>query len=113
MGAGILAVFFALLGAAPAPTPAQAAVAEGMALFQQNRLAEARACFERAVCWTPRPPTPTMLGRLRERIVISQALPRNESALSAAPDAQPSMTGSGSSRRAGRTERGSRSSARR
>src|SRR6188508_2867800 len=61
----------AALGAPEAPvrpSPAQAAVAEGVALLHQNRVAEARTQFERALALDPASADAHyMLGWLREQ----------------------------------------------
>src|SRR6187455_2122506 len=87
MGAGIVAVAVALLGAAPASTPAQAAVAEGIALLQQNRPADARVRFERALALDPASADAHyMLGWLREQERdFAGASAQYEAARSAAP----------------------------
>src|SRR5438874_7339423 len=73
-------------GAAPA-TPAQAAVAEGVALLRQNRLPEARERFERAVALDPASADAHyMLGWVREQASdLAGAAAEYESALARAP----------------------------
>jgi Tfp pilus assembly protein PilF len=73
--------------AASAPTPAEAAVAEGIALLQQNRPSDARARFEHALTLDPRSPDAHyMLGWLREQARdFAGAAAEYESALASAP----------------------------
>ena len=73
--------------AAPRPSPAETAVAEGVALFQLSRVAEARARFERALALDPASVDARyMLGWLREQEKDLDGAARDyEAALAIAP----------------------------